>query len=49
MDLDNNIVPGRSKVVTAIRRVANSIRTCYMLNIKPGLTGVELERLFVFL
>ena len=34
MDLENNIVPGRSKTVTAIRRVANSIRTCYMLNIK---------------
>jgi len=34
MDLENNIVPGRSKVVTAIRRVANSIRACYMLYIK---------------
>ena len=34
MDLENNIVQGRSKTVTAIRRMANSIRTCYMLNIK---------------
>lgn len=34
MDLDNNIVPGRSKIVTAIRRIANSIRASYMLNIK---------------
>lgn len=34
MDLENNIVPGRSKTVTAIRRVANSIRASDMLNIK---------------
>ena len=34
MDLDNNRVPGRSKNVTAIRRIANSIRTFYMLSIR---------------
>ena len=34
MDLDNNTLPGQAKVVIAIRRVANSIRTYYMLNIK---------------
>lgn len=34
MDLDNNTVPGRSKIMTAIRRVANSIRSVYMLDFK---------------
>ena len=34
MDLSNNIVPGRSKYVTAIRWVANSIRSFWMLNIR---------------
>jgi len=34
MDLENNIVPGRSKWVTAIRRIANGIRACYMLNVR---------------
>ena len=34
MDLENNVVPGRSKIITAVRRIANSIRSCYMLNIK---------------
>ena len=34
MDLENNTVPGRSKLMTAIRWVANSIRSCWMLKIK---------------
>lgn len=34
MDLENNVVPGRSKTVTAIRRVANNIRSFWMLKIK---------------
>lgn len=34
MDLENNVVPGRSKAVTAVRRIANGIRTWYMLNVK---------------
>ena len=34
MDLENNIVPGRSKTVTAIRRVANNIRSFWMLKLK---------------
>lgn len=34
MDLSNNIVPGRSKYVTAIRWVANSIRSFWMVKIK---------------
>ena len=34
MDLDNNTLPGRAKAVTAIRRIANSIRAFYMLNIR---------------
>lgn len=34
MDLDNNTVPGRLKIVTAIRRVANSIRSVYMLDFR---------------
>jgi len=37
MDLQNNVVPGRSKMMTFIRRIANGIRSYYMLNIKyPG-------------
>ena len=31
IDLSNNIVPGRSKYVTAIRWVANSMRSFWML------------------
>lgn len=31
MDLDNNVLPGRSKLVTAIRRIVNYIRTKIML------------------
>lgn len=34
MDLENNVVPGRSKAVTAVRRIANSIRAWYMLTIR---------------
>ena len=34
MDLENNTLPGRSKLVTAIRRLANSFRSIYMLDIK---------------
>ncbi len=34
MDLNNNIVPGRSKAVTAIRRLANSIRSFWKLKIQ---------------
>lgn len=34
MDLSNNVLPGRSKSITAIRRIANSIRSYYMLGIK---------------
>lgn len=34
MDLDNNTLPGRAKGVTAIRRIANSVRAFYMLNIR---------------
>lgn len=34
MDLENNTVPGRSKFMTAIRWVANSIRSFWMLKIK---------------
>lgn len=34
MDLENNTVPGRSKIVTAIRRFFNVIRSFYMLNIR---------------
>lgn len=34
MDLENNTVPGRSKTMTAIRWVANSFRSFWMLKIK---------------
>lgn len=34
MDLENNVVPGRGKLVTAIRLIANSIRSFWMLNIR---------------
>ena len=34
MDLENNVIPGHSKMVTAIRRIANGIRSYYMLNIR---------------
>ena len=34
MDLSNNVVPGRSKLVTAVRWVANSIRSFWMLKIR---------------
>lgn len=34
MDLNNNNVPGRSKMITVVRRIANSIRTWYMLSIR---------------
>jgi acetyltransferase-like isoleucine patch superfamily enzyme len=34
MDLENNIVPGRSKIITAIRRIANALRAWYMLNVR---------------
>ena len=34
MDLENNIVPGRSKAITAIRLVANYIRSFWMLYVK---------------
>ena len=34
MDLENNTVPGRSKIITAFRWVANSIRSFWMLKIK---------------
>lgn len=34
MDLENNVRPGRSKVMVFIRRVANYIRSFWMLNIK---------------
>lgn len=34
MDLTNNTLPGRSKLFTAIRRVANAVRSWFTLNIK---------------
>ena len=34
MDLENNTVPGRSKLMTAFRWVANSIRSFWMLKIR---------------
>lgn len=34
MDLSNNVVPGRSKVMTALRRIMNGVRSCYMLSIR---------------
>ena len=34
MDLENNVVPGRSKSVTAVRRIANYIRSFWMLKVK---------------
>lgn len=34
MDLENNIVPGRSKSVTAVRRIANYLRSFWMLKVK---------------
>lgn len=34
MDLDNNVVPGRSRGITAIRQIANAIRSWYMVTIK---------------
>lgn len=34
MDFENNIIPGQSKSITAIRWVANSIRSFWMLRIK---------------
>ena len=34
MDLENNVIPGQSKTVTAIRRIANSVRSFWMLDIK---------------
>lgn len=34
MDLQNNIVPGRSKLTTAIRRFANGIRSWFMLSVR---------------
>lgn len=39
IDLENNVVPGRSKAVTAVRRIANSIRAWYMLNIRYTYTN----------
>jgi hypothetical protein len=34
MDLKNNVVPGRSKAITAIRQIANAFRSFRMLRIK---------------
>lgn len=34
MDLENNVVPGRAKIVTLIRRIANGVRSFYMLDIR---------------
>ena len=34
MDLENNILPGRSKLTAAIRSIANGIRSFYLLNIR---------------
>ena len=34
MDLEHNVVPGQSRAVTMIRRVANNIRTWYKFHIK---------------
>jgi len=34
MDLDNNVLPGRTRVVTAIRRVANNIRSWLFLDVR---------------
>lgn len=34
MDLENNTLPGRSKAITALRRIANFIRSFWMLKIK---------------
>lgn len=34
MDLENNVVPGRSKMMTAIRGVANAIRSYWVLKFK---------------
>ena len=46
MDLENNVVPGRSKIMTAIRWVANSIRSFWMLNIRyPWIKHVGFTRI----
>lgn len=34
MNLEDNILPGRSKTLTALRRFANGMRSWYMLNIR---------------
>jgi len=34
MDLKNNVVPGRSKIMNYLRRVANSLRSFWMMRIK---------------
>ena len=34
IDLKNNTVPRQAKIITAIRRIANALRSFYMLNIK---------------
>ncbi len=34
MDIENNVVPGRSKTITAIRRMANYFRSFWMLKVK---------------
>ena len=34
MDLDKNVVPGRSKMTNAVRRIANGFRAWFMLNLK---------------
>lgn len=34
MDLTNNTLPGRSLIMTALRRIANGIRSYYMLSIR---------------
>lgn len=34
MDLENNAVPGRPKMITAVRRIVNAVRSWYMLSIK---------------
>lgn len=34
MDLENNVLPGRNKIIIAIRHLANSIRSFWMLNVR---------------
>jgi acetyltransferase-like isoleucine patch superfamily enzyme len=43
MDLENNVLPGQKKWVTAIRRVANYIRSWYMLRCRYSFVKAHLK------